>query len=63
MDFSTLLTAIEVVRITENTATFGNGDVVNVINEARKAGVDKIGLVADKKKKEGNKTPTGVVES
>ena len=39
------------------------GDVVNVINEVRKAGVDKIGLVADKKKKEGNKTPTGVVES
>jgi len=27
------------------------GDVVNVINELRKLGVDKIGLVADKKKK------------
>src|SRR5262249_19905911 len=27
------------------------GDVVNVINEVRKIGVDKIGLVADKKKK------------
>ena len=27
------------------------GDVVNVINEVRKVGVDKIGLVADKKKK------------
>jgi len=27
------------------------GDVVNVINEVRKLGVDKIGLVADKKKK------------
>jgi biopolymer transport protein ExbD/biopolymer transport protein TolR len=26
------------------------GDVVNVINEVRKKGVDKIGLVADKKK-------------
>ena len=26
------------------------GDVVNVINEVRKRGVDKIGLVADKKK-------------
>ena len=26
------------------------GDVVNVINEVRKLGVDKIGLVADKKK-------------
>ena len=26
------------------------GDVVNVINEVRKMGVDKIGLVADKKK-------------
>jgi biopolymer transport protein ExbD len=29
------------------------GDVVNVINEVRKLGVDKIGLVADKKKKGG----------
>ena len=27
------------------------GDLVNVINEVRKVGVDKIGLVADKKKK------------
>ena len=27
------------------------GEVVNVINEVRKLGVDKIGLVADKKKK------------
>jgi biopolymer transport protein TolR len=27
------------------------GDVVNIINEVRKLGVDKIGLVADKKKK------------
>src|ERR1700752_297376 len=27
------------------------GDVVNVINEVRKLGVDKIGLVADKQKK------------
>ena len=27
------------------------GDVVNVINEVRKLGVDKIGLVADKKQK------------
>jgi len=26
------------------------GDVVNVINEIRKLGVDQIGLVADKKK-------------
>jgi biopolymer transport protein TolR len=29
----------------------GYGDVVSVINEVRKLGVDKIGLVADKKKK------------
>ncbi|PWT81811.1 MAG: biopolymer transporter ExbD [Acidobacteria bacterium] len=29
------------------------GDVVNVINEVRKLGVDRIGLVADKKKKGG----------
>lgn len=35
------------------------GDVVNVINEVRKVGVDKIGLVADKKKK--NSTPAGQV--
>ena len=37
------------------------GDVVNVINEVRKVGVDKIGLVADKKKKDSmsaNTTPT-----
>jgi biopolymer transport protein TolR len=33
------------------------GDVVNVINEVRKLGVDKIGLVADKKKK-GAAVPT-----
>jgi len=32
------------------------GDVVNVINEVRKLGVDKIGLVADKKKG-GGKAP------
>jgi biopolymer transport protein ExbD/biopolymer transport protein TolR len=31
------------------------GDVVNVINEVRKLGVDKIGLVADKKKGGGAK--------
>ena len=29
------------------------GDVVTVINEVRALGVDKIGLVADKKKNEG----------
>ena len=29
------------------------GDVVNIINEVRALGVDKIGLVADKKKGEG----------
>jgi biopolymer transport protein ExbD/biopolymer transport protein TolR len=33
------------------------GDVVNVINEVRKLGVDKIGLVADKKKKGGAVAP------
>jgi biopolymer transport protein ExbD/biopolymer transport protein TolR len=33
----------------------GYGEVVNVINELRKLGVDQIGLVADKKKK--NSTP------
>ena len=35
------------------------GDVVNVINEVRKVGVDKIGLVADKKKNSmtANSTP------
>lgn len=32
------------------------GDVVNVINEVRSLGVDKIGLVADKKKKGGGGT-------
>ncbi len=32
------------------------GEVVNVINEVRKVGVDKIGLVADKKKKDA-RTP------
>ena len=37
------------------------GNVVSVINEVRKVGVDKIGLVADKKKKDSttaNTTPT-----
>jgi biopolymer transport protein TolR len=37
------------------------GNVVNVINEVRKLGVDKIGLVADKKKKDSpapNAVPT-----
>lgn len=33
------------------------GDVVNVINEVRKLGVDKIGLVADKKKKGADDGP------
>jgi biopolymer transport protein ExbD/biopolymer transport protein TolR len=33
------------------------GDVVSVINEVRKLGVDKIGLVADKKKKGGAAPP------
>ena len=33
------------------------GDVVGVINEVRKLGVDKIGLVADKKKKGAADTP------
>jgi biopolymer transport protein TolR len=33
------------------------GDVVNVINEVRKLGVDKIGLVADKKKKGAAEKP------
>ena len=33
-------------------AAVAYGDVVNVINEVRKVGVDKIGLVADKKKKD-----------
>ena len=31
--------------------TVSYGDVVDVINEVRKLGIDKIGLVADKKKK------------
>ena len=34
------------------------GVVVNVINEVRKVGVDKIGLVADKKKDATNAAPT-----
>ncbi len=34
------------------------GEVVNVINEVRKLGVDKIGLVADKKKKDST-APNG----
>jgi biopolymer transport protein ExbD len=34
------------------------GDVVNVINEVRKLGVDKIGLVADKKKGGAAAKPT-----
>ena len=34
------------------------GDVVNVINEVRKLGVDKIGLVADKKKGGAPAKPT-----
>ena len=38
------------------------GDVVNVINEVRKLGVDKIGLVADKKKK-GSSTPVATATS
>lgn len=33
------------------------GDVVNVINEVRKLGVDKIGLVADKKKQGASDKP------
>jgi biopolymer transport protein ExbD len=33
------------------------GDVVSVINEVRKLGVDKIGLVADKKKGGGAAAP------
>ena len=39
------------------------GDVVNVINEVRKLGVDKIGLVADKKKKGGAATATATTTS
>ena len=38
------------------------GDVVNVINEVRKLGVDRIGLVADKKKK-GSGTPVATASS
>src|SRR5947208_3496638 len=34
------------------------GDVVTVINEVRQLGVDKIGLVADKKKKGATTAPT-----
>ena len=37
------------------------GDVVNVINEVRKLGVDKIGLVADKKKG-GAEKPAGTAD-
>jgi biopolymer transport protein TolR len=33
------------------------GEVVNVINEVRALGVDKIGLVADKKKGDGSEAP------
>jgi len=33
------------------------GDVVNVINEVRALGIDKIGLVADKKKDDGAAAP------
>jgi biopolymer transport protein TolR len=33
------------------------GDVVSVINEVRQLGIDKIGLVADKKKKGGATAP------
>ena len=40
----------------------GYGDVVNVINEVRKLGVDQIGLVADKKKKD-SKTRNTVATS
>ena len=40
----------------------GYGDVVNVINEVRKLGVDKIGLVADKKKKDST-APNALPES
>ena len=38
------------------------GDVVNVINEVRKLGVDKIGLVADKKKKGASDKPAGTAD-
>ena len=39
------------------------GDVVNVINEVRKLGVDKIGLVADKKKKGSGAAPAATTTS
>ena len=39
------------------------GDVVTVINEVRKAGVDKIGLVADKKTNSTTATPAPTVSS
>ena len=39
------------------------GDVVNVINEVRKLGVDKIGLVADKKKKGAAPAPAAPATS
>ena len=38
------------------------GDVVNVINEVRKLGVDKIGLVADKKKKGAADKPAAATD-
>ena len=38
------------------------GDVVNVINEVRQLGIDKIGLVADKKKK-GSGAPVATATS
>jgi biopolymer transport protein TolR len=38
------------------------GDVVNVINEVRKLGVDKIGLVADKKKKGAADKPAATTD-
>jgi biopolymer transport protein TolR len=37
------------------------GEVVNIINEVRALGVDKIGLVADKKKKGGSTAPVAPV--
>ena len=39
------------------------GDVVNVINEVRKLGVDKIGLVADRKKGGAAATTTATASS
>ena len=41
----------------------GYGDVVNVINELRKLGVDQIGLVADKKKKDSTATNAALTSS